>query len=297
MTRRPLDLPGLGWLKVVDFGEPDPMLEKMLLLAKILILVAFLVDILNTVLDGLFISKLYILRAGVNVTTNDNDSQVSFQPMQDLRFVLLFAFWVSSTALAYIFGPILLFVMEKQDPTIYDLQEVDMVAAMRNAYYAYWAMIEVSVFLLEDAAFIYILYLEKDSFDRFDFVIMANIITSIASGVLTTFVLFWTLTLFTVELPREGTPIRLQILTVAPISLFVLITYFTVKCLIRNDCGDTEDPQALWNLLFLASFVLGGLIQLAVIISIPLFTCCPGTAVYWPTKDGLVQQDDIPLAL
>ncbi len=297
MPRREVELLGCKWLTVVDFGEPDRSLDKRLAFATMLSWFAIIFDVLNLILDAIFIRKLFNLRAD-NLNEDIEDSTVfeDFSPkiiVEEFSPEFMLCVTVSSSATALIFGPLLLKIIERKDPLRFDLARVEMVNELRNSYYSYWAFVEMSAFLLENAGTIYIYYLGNNTFDRSNFFDIANVATSVSSGILSSIIMCWTLLGFANAGDSSCSTFFfwLNCLGFGTVVLAGYIAYYALFCLLGSDCD-----EGTCLIVFNTSFVVGALIQCTVITGVPFFLVFSKCCVYRQTSMGLMPEGRLPLA-
>jgi hypothetical protein len=321
--RRKLKFLRINW-SVVDFvdsndntddGEDDlngKGLVKVILTLTIISYIVKAFDIVNLVLDAIFVKKLFDMDnlseeiKGVYNDINDDGANTENDIQEDseietYKFMMLVA-TVVSCATSMVFGPIVLKLIERYDPNRFDLTQVDMVIALRNSYYAHWAYIETSTFLFEDATAIYIYYMHEELLEDADFVDVANVATSLFNGVITSCILCYTLTSFYRE-TEECMQVAIMGVVYVGLSLFPI--YLAICCLlgVRSSklMGSTDDSDVEYSYgpIFLPlalSYGFGFLMQLRIFCSIPAFACFPSCCVKWPTSEGFILEGGLPLA-
>ena len=318
--RRKIDLFNREWWVVdfVDKNQPnspmDDTINKMLVLSTIASYVITVVDILNFILDSFLIKKLFD-KLGEDTDQNDkdydegvneNEGEESYDFFEEDSAVLLLITTVSSFLTTMVFGKLLLMLIERYDPNRYDLTQVDMVTAFRNSYYAHWAFIEVSAFLVEDVATLCIYYNLEGSIEELNFLDVANIAVSLFTGIVTSLVMFYALVSFQADAPLSGSDaLSILILAITPTVIALYAVFLGGFTLLGNTCTEPapeesaslacEMADASWMVL-IASVVLGMLLQFVVFTGVFSFALCPCCCVYWPTPGGLVLQCRLPLA-
>jgi hypothetical protein len=317
--RRKLKFLGFYW-NVVDFVDNDNAniedneIEKGIMKVTLtLTIISYIIkafDIVNLVFDGIFVTKLFstdladeikqVYNDAYNSAT-DTDNVEEESEIAPYKFLMLVA-TIASCATSMVFGPIVLKLIERYDPNRFDLTQVDMVTALRNSYYAHWAYIETSTFLLEDATTIYIYYLHEELIENADFADVANITTSLLSGVISSIILCYTLA----SLFREAKEfIQVTIMGIVYVALSLFPIFLGISCLLgirsnkllgSTDSSADEDSFGPIFLPFGLTFGLGLLIQLRIFLSVPAFGCCPSCCVKWPTSEGFIREGGLPLA-
>ena len=306
--RRSVPFLGRKW-EVVDFVDktqpPESHLSdginKMLVIYKIASYVPRAFDIMNFVLDSLFIKKLFdkvFVEADIDDGTDDNGSffDVFFaDTTASGRWMLITT--ISSAATTMVFGPILLKLIERYDPNKYDLTQVDMVSAFRNSYYAHWAFIEVSTFLVEDVTTLCIYHNLEIPINELSFLDIANIVFSLFSGLISSIIMYHSLSSFSKEFFSLAIIPTIITLYAAFLAIFML---FEFTC-IEPGPEDSESWACILTnyseLIGLVSAILGMLLQFQIFSSIFAFALCSSCAIVWPTpNNGLVREGRLPLA-
>lgn len=316
-NRRKMHFLGLDW-QVVDFVDKnqqpsldhDESFNKTIAIFTILSYIILAIDIVNIVLDAIFTKKLFDMNSeDFFETAPPNATDEEWFDSQEGQIMLTAT--VSTFLTTMVFGPILLRIIEGYDPNRFDLTEVDMVTALHSAYYAHWSFIEVSAFLLEDATTIFLFFIIKDRFETSDFFAIANILTSLLSGLLSSLVvLFATVRLFSgikrTAVCNEPCQVYFNaVLAIVPILVTLYMIFLAGFCVIGNACeAPAQDESASLayeissyaEIVYLASWFVGGLMQFFVLVDIIGFLCCRDNCIVWPTPDGLCLEGNLPLA-
>jgi hypothetical protein len=318
--RKQVKFLGIKW-SIVDFADSSTTqhedngngkgLDKVLLTLTIVSYIMKAIDFVNLVLDAIFVKKLFDLDLGdqlQGVPNDDYDGENSDvqedSGLAAFKYMLLMATFTSFMT-TMVFGPLVLKLIESYDPNRFDLTQVDMVTSLRNSYYAYWAYIETSTFLLEDATTIYIYYLHEELIENANFADVANITTSLLSGVISSCTLCCALISFTwkTDMYLKGAMTGFVFVALSLCSCFLgiscLLDIRSAALLGSTDGVSEVDDSSSFGpmvLLFALTYGLGSLVQLRIFFLIPVFCCCPGYCIRWPTSDGFVLEGHLPSA-
>lgn len=181
------------------------------------------------------------------------------------------------------------------------------ITTLRSSYHAHWAFIEVSPFLVEDVTTIYLYYTVEETFDSSDFLSIANIITSLFSGLMASLVMLLSLAMFFSGTVCESCSdlVGGVMLAILPTAISLYCVFLASFCVLGNECELPEDNRSASlaydfgsyaDFLYGVSLLVGALLQFYVITGVPSFRCCSSCCVYWPTPAGLRAEGTIPLA-
>lgn len=284
-------------LSVLDFWDSyigcDGSNDNLLIALKVFEIFMKVMDVINLVLDAIFVRKLFSL---------DQETEIFYAPVG--APAMLAALCATSNIVA-IAGPLILRKINGYNPNCFDLTWVNMFQNLCNSYFAHWALMESSAFLLKDATTIYLYYFNQASLDVFNVVDTANIAASFVSGIVSCFVFCYTIISFTC-----GTSEMKQWLPIAffIVALTIYSVYIATFCLYGNLCeykgSDEIDPNSMEDyyssvlpqLAVLATYCIGGFCQLFIITAVPQFYLCPNSCIHWPTPNGLDFEGNLPLA-